>query len=269
VKERLYAAFQGLIDNVLGALPRIAVGIVLFVLALLAARLLEKLLRLALIRMRLDNLMQTSGLDRTLQRIGIRQQLTQFLPRLAYYLILLLLVKTTADILGLVAISEALGSFFTYLPSLIAAFLLLAIGSAIAQFVGQTVKQAAENAGIEFANQLGRVVYGLLMFIIGVMAVAQLKIDTEMLRLVTSLVLAGAALAFGLSFGLGARDVIRSIIAGFYARQILEVGKSLQVAGSEGVLRSITATHAVLESNEQRISVSNSTFLDHVTRQPS
>jgi len=99
------------------------------------------------------------------------------------------------------------------------------------------------------------------------MAIAQLKIDTDIVRIVTSFVLGGAALAFGLSFGLGTRDIVRNVAAGFYARKVLEVGKPIQIGGQQGVLHAITATHVILETDGQRTAVSNSAILDHAARQ--
>ena len=99
------------------------------------------------------------------------------------------------------------------------------------------------------------------------MAVAQLKIDTGMIRIVTSFVLAGAALAFGLSFGLGTREIVRNIVAGFYARKFLSVGKTLEILGHRGVLTAITPTHSILESDGQNISLANSAFLEQVSKQ--
>jgi small-conductance mechanosensitive channel len=99
------------------------------------------------------------------------------------------------------------------------------------------------------------------------MAVGQLKIDTEMVRIVTSFILGAAALAFGLAFGLGTRDVVRNIVAGFYTRKFLAVGRSLEVAGQNGVLTAVTATHTILENQGQEIMVANATFLDHTSKQ--
>jgi hypothetical protein len=42
----------------------------------------------------------------------------------------------------------------------------------------------------------------------------------------------GAVVALGLSFGLGTRDIIRNMVAGFYARKFLEVGKNLEMPAS-------------------------------------
>ncbi len=133
------------------------------------------------------------------------------------------------------------------------------------------MSQAAESAGIEFAPTLGRVVSSLIIFIVGIMAMAQLKVDTEMIRLVSSFIMAGAAIAFGLSFGLGAREITRNVIAGFYARKLLEPGKALEVGEHRGTLRTITATHAILEAEDRNITititVANGVFLDEVAKQ--
>ena len=89
-----------------------------------------------------------------------------------------------------------------------------------------------------------------------------------MVRIVTSFILGGGALAFGLAFGLGTRDVVRNITAGFYLRKHLIVGERVEIVGQTGILRSITATHVVLEGdNATEISVSNGTFLDQVAKQ--
>lgn len=267
MREKLIESFRGMVDTVIDSAPAVLTGIVLVVLALILAKVAEVVLRAILVRVRFDKLVERAGVDKALQRIGIRQQLNQFIPRLVYFLLLFLLAKMVSDALGLAAISNALGTFFGYLPNLVAALLLLIIGTTAGQFAGRTVAQAAENAGIEFAPSLGRVVSGLIVFIVMIMAVSQLKIDTEMIRLFTAFLLAGAALAFGLSFGLGTREVTRHIIAGFYARRVLEVGRTLEIAGQSGVVKAITPTHTIIETDERIVTVSNGTFLDQVTKQ--
>lgn len=268
MKEKLVSAFLGLVDSVIAAVPKVALGLVLVVVALAAAMVVETVLRYALTKLRFDALVGKVGIDRALQRLGIRQQLALLIPRLVYFLVLLLLAKTAVDALGLVAISDAIGAFFGYLPNIVAALLLLILGSTVGQFAGQTVAQSASSSGIDFAPTLGKLVSGLILFVCGMMAVAQLKIDTDIVRIVTSFVLGGAALAFGLSFGLGTRDIVRNVAAGFYARKVLVIGKPLQVGGQQGVLRAITATHLVLETEGKETAISNENFLTQITTQP-
>lgn len=267
MKDKLIHAFGNLVDSLIAAVPKVAVGILLVVGALLVAKVIEKLLRYALAKVRFDALVGKVGVDRALQHLGIRQELTILLPRLVYFLVLLLLAKTAVDAMGLVAISSAIGAFFAYLPNIVAALLLLILGGALGQFAGQTVARSAANSGIDFAPALGKLVSGLILFVCAMMAIAQLKIDTDIVRIVTSFVLGGAALAFGLSFGLGTRDIVRNVAAGFYARKVLEIGKPLQLAEQQGVLYAITATHVILDTDGKKTAVSNATILDHVARQ--
>ena len=267
IQEKLLQAFGGLLDSIIAAAPKVVVGIVLAIAALLFAKLIERVLRQSLTKMRFDDLMAKAGIDQALHRLGVRQPLATLLPRLTYYLILMVLARTAGDALGLEAISGAIGSFFAYLPNIFAALILLLAGSTVGQFIGQTVAQSAESSGIEFAPALGRLISGAILFVCAMMAIAQLKIDTDIVRVVTSLVLGGGALAFGLSFGLGTRDIVRNVTAGFYARRVLTVGKPLEIAGQQGTLHAITATHLVLRSGDQETSVANSVILEHVTKQ--
>ena len=268
LKDNLIASFQDLFASAVEALPRILTGIALLIVAVLFCKLVERVLRLLLRRIKIDDLMKKTGIDKTLSRAGIRQELNQFVPRLVYFLLLFLMAKTLADALGLVAVSDALGAFFTYLPNLVAALLLLVLGSAAAQFAGNTVTQAARGAGIDFAPALGRIVGGMILFIISMMAIGQLQLDTDIIRIVTSVFLAGVALAFGLSMGFGTRDITRKLLAGFYARKVLRLGETTEVDGVSGRLRAITATHTILEDGDGgTVAVSNDTVLDQVSRQ--
>jgi Conserved TM helix/Mechanosensitive ion channel len=267
LREKLIAAFMKLLDSAISAAPKVVVGIAVLVIGLLLAKIIETVLRFVLTRIRFDTLMEKAGIDKMLQRVGVRQQLNFFLPRLVYFLTLLVLAKTASDALGLTSISEAIGAFFSYLPNIIAALLLLILGTSIGQFAGQTVAEAAKNSGIEFGPALGKLVSFLIVFVVAMMAIAQLQIDTTMVRTVTSFIMGGVALAFGLAFGLGTRDVVRNIAAGFYLRKNLEIGRPLEIAGQSGVLKGITATHAILENGDSEISVANTLFLEQVAKQ--
>jgi small-conductance mechanosensitive channel len=267
MKDKLLESFRHLLDSVIATAPKIAVGILLAIGALVAAKLVEILLRALLTRVRFDSLIEKAGVDKALHRIGLRQQLNLFIPRLVYFLVIFLLSQTASDALGLTAVSNAIGAFFSYLPNIIAALLLMVLGSTVAQFAGDMVTESAQSSGVDFAPSLGKLVSGLIVFVVVMMAIAQLKIDTGMVRIVTSFILGGAALAFGLSFGLGTRDLVRNLVAGFYARKFLEVGKRVEVAGQQGALTAIMATHAILREDDRDISIPNSTFLEHSAKQ--
>jgi small-conductance mechanosensitive channel len=267
METKLLDAFAGLGNSIAYAIPKIAVGILLIILGLVVAKLVEVALRTMLVRARLDRLTEKSGVARALRRIGMREQLNVFLPKVAYFLVVFLLAKTVSDALGLIAVSNAIGAFFSYLPNIVAALLLLILGTTVGQFAGRMATQAAESSGIDSAPALGRLISALIIFIAAMMAMGQLKIDTGMIRIVSSVVLGAGALAFGVAFGLGTREIVRNIVTGFYARKFLAIGKSLEIAGQSGTLTAITATHAILTRDGHHIVLPNSTFLDQGSKQ--
>jgi len=268
VEKKLLDSFAALGNSIASAIPKIAIGILLIIVGLIFAKLIEAALRTMLIRVRFDSLMEKAGFTKAFKRIGLSQQLSLLLPKLAYFLIVLLLAKTASDAVGLIAISNAIGAFFGYLPNILAALLLLILGTTVGQFTGQMVTQAAESSGLDSAPALGRLVSALIIFLVGMMAIGQLKIDTEMVRIVTSIVLGAAALGFGIAFGLGTWEVVQNIVTGFYARKVLATGKLLTIAGQSGILSAITPTHAVLSSEGTEIFVANARFLEHTSTQP-
>jgi len=267
VRDQLLATYQGVVDSLIAWTPRVLLAIVLLVAALVVAKVVERVIRSIMTRLRFDSLVERVGIDQALSRVGVRESLNQVVPRIIYYLLLILFAKTAADAMGLAAISDAIGAFMAYLPNIVAALLILVLGSTAAQFAGRAVTEAATNSGIEFAGSLGSLVSGTLMFVLGIMAISQLQIDTEIIRVVTAAVLAGMALAFGLAFGLGSRDVTRNILAGFYARKTFEIGKELEVLGEAGELMTITPTQTLLQQGDRVVAVSNSVFLDEVVKQ--
>jgi small-conductance mechanosensitive channel len=160
-------------------------------------------------------------------------------------------------------IADSIRAFFAYLPNVIAAIGVLLAGSAAAEFAGTAVRRSAEDSGIDLAPTLGSMASGLILFVTGIMALAQLKIDTEMIRIVTVCALGGIALAFGLSLGLGSRDVTRNMIAGFYARKVLRPGDTVTIGERTGTLVMITPTQTVIQGPAaQEVAVSNGIFLD-------
>ncbi len=66
--------------------------------------------------------------------------------------------------------------------------------------------------------------------------------STEIVRIVTSLVLGSVALACGLSFGQGTCDIVHNLAAGFHPGKVLEAGKQFTRSGESGVLSSIAGS---------------------------
>ena len=136
----------------------------------------------------------------------------------------------------------------------------------VAQFLGRTVTRSAEESGMDTATVLGRAVSGFIMFVVVIMAISQLQIDTEVIRMVVLVVLAGFSAALALSFGLGTRAVTRNLVAGFYIRKQFRIGDTLEVGGQRGILASVSSIQTLIERDGETIAIPNQVFLDQAAR---
>jgi hypothetical protein len=77
-------------------------------------------------------------------------------------------------------------------------------------------------------------------------------------------------LGFGLAFGLGGRDVMGGILAGYYTRQRLHSGDQVSVCGMNGTVREVGPVATIIETEEDgminRHSVPNTKMLTDAVR---
>jgi len=268
MNEQLMALFEQIVADAVEWTPRLLAMMMLVVVGLVVAWASERILAAMLARLKFGRLLARSGIDHMLRRIGLRTPIDEVAPRVAFWLVLFLFARAAADVLELVAISDAIAAVIGYVPNLAAAIVILMIGAALAKFAGNAVRGLARDADVQFAAALGSATAGFIFFVLAMMAVAQLRIDTQMVQLAAGAILAGGALGLGLAFGFGSRDVMRALMAGFYARQLLTVGDELEVDGVRGRLLSVTPTQLLLETEDDYITVPNLALLERGGRQP-
>lgn len=263
----LYAVLDSLTSAAADFLPKFLTGLGVLLVGWIVAKLAAGAIRTAFDKFKINDLLQRLGLGDMLGKLGLQDTPGNLLAKLVYYLILALFLQSAAQAIGLLAVSDAITAFFSYLPNLLAALLVLMVGMLVAQFAGGAVTRSARDSGVEFAPVLGRIVSGLILFIIGLMAVTQLQIDTEVIRSVVLILLTGASLALALTFGLGSRDITRNLVAGYYARKIFRPGERIEIQGRHATLAGIAPVHALLDEDGHTTTVPNSVFLEEAVRQ--
>jgi len=265
--DALTSVLNSLTGAVAGFLPKFLTGLGVLLVGWLLARIAARIIRTAFDKLKLNDLLERLGLTDTLTHLGLQDPPGDLLSRLVYSLILILFVQSAAQSVGLLAVSGAITAFFGYLPNLVAGLMVLLIGMAVAQFASGAVTRSARDSGIEFAPVLGRIVSALIIFVVGLMAVTQLQIDTNVIRSVVLVMLSGCALALALAFGLGTRDITRNLVAGYYARKIFTPGERIEIHGRTGTLAGIAPVHALVEEDGRLTTIPNSVFIDEAVQQ--
>lgn len=260
------AVTENLISMVADMVPRFLVAIIVIILGLIVAKIAEKTIKVVFERLKIDALLERAGLTGSLKRMGLTGSPGRLLARTVYFLLIILFTQAVCRAVGLHVISDAIGAFFGYLPNLAAAFMVLLLGMIVSQFLARTITTSAEESGLEYGAMLGRAASSLVMFVVVIMAISQLRIDTGIIRMVVLVLLSGLALAVALSFGLGTRDVTRNIVAGFYVRRLLREGEPLEIDGQAGTLVGVTPLQTLVEQDGHTVAIPNQVFLDKVAR---
>jgi len=260
------AVTSNLVASVADLVPRFLVAVVVIILGLIVAKVAEKAIRLSFERLKIDALLERAGLTGALKKLGLTGSPGRLLARTVYFLLIILFTQSVCRAVGLDVVSNAIGSFFGYLPNLAAAFLVLLLGMIVSQFLSRAIATSAAESGLEYGATLGRGVSALVMFVVVIMSLSQLRIDTGIIRLVVLVLLSGVSIAVALSFGLGTREVTRNIVAGFYVRRLVREGENLEIDGHRGVVAGVTPLQTLLEQDGRTVAVPNKVFLEKVAR---
>jgi hypothetical protein len=98
------------------------------------------------------------------------------------------------------------------IPRIVAAAALLVLGGVIALLVGRVATRFFESGGLGAARLRGQGVTLVLLAFTGLLALDQLGFAAQFVMAAGLIALAGAALALGLAFGLGCRDLVREFV---------------------------------------------------------
>ena len=150
------------------------------------------------------------------------------------------------------------------------ATVIVVVGLFAATFLRGVIATSTDRLGISYAEHLANGCYYTLALLTFILAFQHLGIEFELLNYLILLVCGGLAFGFGLALGLGGRDVMAGILAGYYLRQRLAAGDSVDVAGMQGTVREVGPVATVIETDEHglinRHTVPNTKMLNEAVR---
>lgn len=199
VKTSLLTLWSG----VAGFVPRLIAALVVFLVGWIIAVLLGKAAYHIIRVLQIDNALTRVGFRRAWERSGFRLDSPKFFYELIKWFFLVVFLMAATNILGLVQVTDFLRTVVFYIPNVIVAALILLIGILVAKFLEDLVAASVKAAGLISANFLGVLTRWVVLVFTLLIALAQLKVAEDVVRIVIIGVVAAGSLALGLSFGLG------------------------------------------------------------------
>lgn len=192
-----------LLDPLRTFLPKLALAMA----ALVVGWALAKFARFALTKgMRAFNfnvLTERAGVDGFLQQGGIQLDTVEIFGLVLYWAVVLLALIAAFNTMGLDYITDLLTRVLWFMPRLFLALLIVVFGAYFSRFMGNAVAGYCRASDIQDGDLLGGLAYYAILTFVLLIALDQMQIGGDIIRMSFLIILAGVVFALALAFGLG------------------------------------------------------------------
>ncbi len=241
-------------------LPQLAGALAVLVFGLLAAALVGRLVRRALVAIGVDELAARWRVTETLARARLQPSLAGLVGAALRITLSVVAAFAALTLLGFELLSQSLNEAVLFLPNLLAALALVLTGVVLAGLARERVDRLTYQ--MDFAVPLGQLAQVSTLAIFVLMAAAQIGVAADILFTVIAILLAAAAATFALAFGLGGREVARALNAGRFVRGAFEVGQTISLREIRGRIVAIEPEATVLGTADGLVRVPNNLLLE-------
>jgi len=255
---------KALMSKVWAYLPKIVFAILIIFFGWFIARIISKIIGKLVKKLGLNKMFEKLGIAKGLKKAGVKRPVSSIFSTAIFWTTFLVFLFLAADILGLDAVSIAIGKIISYLPNILAALIIFIIGLLIANFVKRIITSSTEAIGIEYGDKLGLVVAYIIIIFVSISALAQLKISTHIFVSVTNITIGILVFSFGALFIFGARNIVENILSGYYIRKDFKEGDHIACGDIKGKIVEIGSINTALEDGEKRWMLPNSKFMKEI-----
>jgi hypothetical protein len=249
-------------DQLGNFLPRLGGALLLLVVGLLAAIVVGRLVRAALVRAGVDRFAERTGTDTLLGQAGLGSSLSALVGTAVRLSIVVVAVFASLTLLGLEFLSDSLNEGILFIPRLLTALALVLVGIVLAAFLRAWIERTSTQ--LDFPLAIGPVVQVLVIVVFALCAAAQAGVAVGTLTVLALVLLGAIAATLALAFGLGSREIARSLSSGRYARADFEVGQTIRLDDLRGTIVRIDGAATTLESDGETIRVPNNLLVERV-----
>lgn len=218
VGQAVLVSLTAALTSFMAFLPAFIGAILVLILGWIVASVIAGLIERGLVAVGFEKAMQRSGLADSIGQMRTRWTASKLVAQLAKWFIFLIFVQAAANVLGMPQVTAIINSIVLFIPNVVVALLILVVGAFIARVLSDLVRGSLNEMGVGNPDLLAGIAqYAVVGFAV-VAAVNQLGIAETVVNTLFIGLVGSIALALGLAFGLGGRDVAAQITRTWYER---------------------------------------------------
>ncbi len=212
VQSSLTNAAYSILVSIISFIPTLLAAVIVFVIGLVLANWLKAIVIKLLNVLRLSDILAKGALKHFLENAEVTQKVETVLGELVRYLTILIFFVASINILGLYIVTDVLNGLLGYLPNIFAAVIIFGAGVVLAGFLEKLVKGSLGGIDIKLARLMAKFTSYLVVVFTVLAAISQLGIAKNLIDTLFVGFVGMLALAFGLSLGLGSKDLVRTAL---------------------------------------------------------
>lgn len=207
--ESVRVGVSDALRDVIAYVPDLIAALVVLLFGVIVAYVLKALIVRVLRMVKLGNMFKKTHLSEVFPGTFDVVDLLGDLVKWFFIIVFLLQALTVARLLQVEGLVQGL---LNYVPSVVAAAVLVFVGSVVADLTSRIVVNAARAMGAGTARLLGDITRYSVLTLVVFTALAQLGVNTTFLNDLFIAIVAMLALAGGLAFGLGGKDLAHDVL---------------------------------------------------------
>jgi len=195
-------------------------ALIIFIIGWLIAAVVGKIISEVLKRLKLDKFFEARGWKEAMEKAEIRTTISEFIGALCKWILIIVFLAIAVELLVRPSgFSEFLyGSVIPWLGNLLVAIAIFVVVVIIANFAEKATRVSLEKAKVSFAS-FGASMVKWAIWVFGIFAIlTQLGIGKDLLLTLFQGLVALIAIAGGLAFGLGGKDVAAELLTSLKER---------------------------------------------------
>jgi len=242
-----------LLESFISTIPGIVGAIAIVIIGWIVAKIAAGIIRRMLVAVKIDALGDKLNEIEIVSNSNIKVVLSSLIAKVAYYFLLLIFWVAATDVLGVPAVSELMSNLINYVPQIISAVIVFAIGIFIAEFIKGIVLTACQSLGIPSAKLIAGFVFWFIFLTALVSALSQAGINTAFITSNLSVIIGGGVMAFALGYGLASKDMMANFLASFYSKDRFKLGDIIGIEGIKGTIIEIDNSSLTLQTDDKKV----------------
>lgn len=196
-------------------LPRFLAGLVLLLIGLFASKVAKRVVLTLLKALRVGPFLVQV---KVVAEEGAFRVWETLLAELARWTVMILFLIPAVEAWGLPRVTDILNSLLLYLPNVFVGVIVGLVGFVVANLTSNVVTHGASGLDLRASKAFSGVAYYAILFFTALVVLNQLGVASDLIRILFTGFVAMMALAGGLAFGLGGKEIATEILRALKTR---------------------------------------------------